>query len=198
MIIAYVGGIGSGKSLSMVRHIFQNKENYPISNFTLKSIKYHRIKYSDVVLKDKEGKVNVNWDFWRKMLKEHKRFSIYLDELANFAHARRAMTSKNQAWNRFFSQVRKITGDSEHNHLIFASQSYWKVDVELRELIHVIIECEKIMIGSRVLILNRVWEDPHRYELGCKHDYMLYFYGNPYFRKYVTTEMIHFGDDDYI
>jgi hypothetical protein len=59
MIIIILGGIGSGKTLTAVKEIVDNKQ-YALTNFKLKNVKnYHRLKIADILIKeDKKYKVN--------------------------------------------------------------------------------------------------------------------------------------------
>ena len=80
MIIAILGNIGEGKSLSIVREIIQKKQ-YAFVNFNLKNLKnQHRIKFNDVIIPAEKLKdYRVNWEFWNDVRKKNPIFSIYID-----------------------------------------------------------------------------------------------------------------------
>ena len=204
MIICYLGGIGSGKSLSCVREIIRNNQ-YVFTNFKLKNMKgkYHRLKESDIISEvetdSKKAKDNykVNWEFWEAARKKHKSFSIFLDEIHNVIHSRASMSIRNQLMSKWVSQIRKITSDSEHNNLYIISQKIRKIDVDFRELAHIYIECNKIQKGDKVYIINTYYEGLENYEIKNKCA-RKYFLANPYFKNFDSTEIIEFGETEYI
>lgn len=77
MIIAIVGGIGSGKSLTAVRWIVRNNL-YAFTNIVLKGYPYwHRLKYSDIIKYETNEKgeltpVGVNWQYWNEQVNNNK------------------------------------------------------------------------------------------------------------------------------
>jgi len=130
MIIILLGGIGSGKSLSAVKEIIDTNQ-YALTNFNLMGIKnFHRIKFADIIKKEKKG-LKVNWEFWEDVRRKHKNYSIYLDEIHNIIHSRRAMSKTNILMSKWVSQIRKILSDSPNNHLYLISQTMRKIDVDL-------------------------------------------------------------------
>ena len=74
MILIYVGGIGSGKTLSMIADIVK-REQRAYTNFKLYNLKdYKRLEVRDLVKirkSKKKEKLNykVNFDYWNKQLK---------------------------------------------------------------------------------------------------------------------------------
>lgn len=198
MIICILGGVGSGKSLTLVKKVAESK-NYPITNFKLKHIDYHRLKYSDIV-KGKGKDISVNWDFWNSMKKLHDGFSIYLDEIPTFYNARAAMSKRNQVFSRWLSQIRKITMDSEYNHLYVAAQKLRQIDILMRELAHIFITCQKVTKDKKIFIINRYYTDLRLVELNARPSAKIAFRAEPYFNFYDTKELISFGDeiDEYV
>lgn len=98
MIIVFIGGIGSGKTLSVVKELVdrQHKEDAYI-NFDTKKIRgVKRIELDWIIKTEKEERQNakplitkkVNWQFWNELKKKDKTFSIYLDEVHNILHSR--------------------------------------------------------------------------------------------------------------
>jgi len=200
MIIVLVGGIGSGKTLSAVKMIVESK-NFSYLNFTLKNVdknSYQRLKFEDLLIKDeKKGYKGVNWKFWNEQIKKHKNFSIYLDEIHNIIHARQSMSKRNVFLGRWLSQIRKILSDSLNNHLVIITQRFEKLDVEFRDMAHVIITCEKIEVKKKVYIVQRYYDS----DLGFYnniHKKKRVFMGNKFFKNFNTLGMVQFGEDEYL
>lgn len=197
IIITIIGGIGSGKTLSVAKIIKDNPDNYPITNFNLKGIDHHRLKYSDLITDDDETKKqNVNWDFWENIKKKRKNFSIYLDEAHNIIGSRQSMSKSNQLMSRWVSQIRKIMSDSPVNHLYIITQKPRRIDVNFRELTQVVIECiKKEYKGGKILIIQKYYDGFDMYEIRKK-SARSFFIGNRYFKYYDTDEMVTFKDGD--
>lgn len=203
MIIAYIGGIGSGKSISAVREIVQNPNSYPITNFKLKKIKYHRLKYSDIIreiekkgLDNKTRKIKqINWGFWERIRKDNELFSIYLDEAHNIINSRTSMSKDNVLLGKWCSQIRKVLADSPTNHLYIITQEPRKIDVNFRDLTQVVIKCQQVEYKDNIYILQRFYDGFYNYNIN-KVKAKGYFHGNPYFDYYDTTEMVTFDDVD--
>lgn len=201
MIILLLGGIGSGKSLTIVKEILKN-DSYAITNFNLNlpKNKYYRLKLSDFITieKDEKGrttKQNVNWGFWDDIRKKHKNFSIYLDEVHNLIHARSSMSKRNILMSKWISQVRKILSDDPKNHIYLISQTIRKIDVDFRELAQLIIVCQKLQLKSKVWIKLAFYDGLENYMYGNHLTKRIYL-GNPYFKYYNTHEMVTFADAD--
>lgn len=98
MIKSYVGGIGSGKSISLIKEIV-DRDRKSYTNFKLYNLKnYERLKVQNLVkqVKEKEtGKIRymVNYDYWDKQLKKDTGFDIYIDEIHNIANSRTGQKS---------------------------------------------------------------------------------------------------------
>lgn len=199
MIIAIVGGIGSGKSLTAVKNIVC-KNQFVFTNFELfKGIDYHRIKISDIIKQtDEKGTISpadmINWDFWNEQMTKHKNFSIYLNEIHISALGARRFASKtNQAMVNWISQIRKITNDSEFNHLFLISQQFRKIDIDARELAQIIIECNCVEPEpGNPIIINKYFNGDVNYDLRISHA-KTWFWGKEYFEYYKTLELIRFG-----
>lgn len=198
MIIVLLGGIGSGKTLSAVKEIVDN-EQYALTNFKLKKVKnYHRIKISDIIMKDDKGKLSVNWDFWEKMRKKHKSYSIYLDEIHNIIHARRSMSRMNIQMSKWVSQIRKVLADHPTNHLYIISQTKRKIDIDFRDLSQIVIDCTSYEVGDNIIIKQKWYDGMPSYEFGKK-TFTKAFRGNKYFNFFDTNEMVTFSDaEDFI
>jgi hypothetical protein len=198
LIITVLGGIGSGKTLSVVKELADSK-NFAFTNFNLKSSlkkKYRRIHVDDVIIRGEKRKDDrINWEFWDDMKKEHKNFSIYLDEVHNLIHSRSSMSKTNILMSKWVSQIRKITSDSPNNHLYLISQTLRKIDVDFRELSQVFIKCQKITSPDGKVWIKRYYYDGLiDYQIN-KVSYKRIFLGNPYFKYYNTEEMVKFSDE---
>lgn len=200
MIICIIGGIGSGKTVTAVKEIIKH-DNFSYTNFPMKNFKnYHRIKLDDVIIRgEKKKDWRVNWDFWQKARKKHKNISIYLDEIHNVIHARRSMSSLNLLMSKWVSQIRKLTSDSETNHLYIISQTLRKIDVDFRDLAQVFIVCRKAQFNKRVLIVNRYYESIEAIEERLRPKLVTRFWADKFFRYYDTLDFVTFGDvEEYI
>jgi len=204
MIVIILGGTGSGKTLSTVKEIIEaaRYDSFPITNFELKKTKHHRLKHKDLLnFDDKKRPVSVNWKFWDNIQDKHKHFSIYLDEAHKIINARASMSKRNVFMSDWCSEVRKILGDNPNDHLYIISQTWRKIDVNFRELCHMVIKCSKLVIGEHIEVIQRYYEgetfNPMRPDLmrfirpTKKH-----FKGNDYFSFYDHKKRQRFSDGD--
>lgn len=192
-----MGGIGSGKTLSVVKETIDNKQ-YALTNFNLINSKnYHRIKVSDIlkIYKNEKGKndFKVNWKYWEQVRNQHKNYSIYLDEIHNIIHARRSMSKVNILMSKWVSQIRKILSDTPKNHLYLISQTLRKIDVDFRDLAQIFIWCRKFEIGDKVYI-KQYWYDGFDSYLRNRKSAIRVFRGNDYFKYYDRLRLITFSD----
>lgn len=201
MIIIILGGIGSGKTLSVVKEII-DKKSLAYTNFKLKDIKnYHRISVSDIIKKDtvtemnqrKKERLRVNWEFWEDVRKGKKDYSIYLDEIHNIIHSRRAMSKVNILMSKWVSQIRKILSDNPVNHLYIISQTIRKIDIDFRELAQIIVYCRKYVIKGKVYI-KQYWYDSIDNFIFGRYKLKKVFLGNNYFKYYDSTALVTFED----
>ena len=196
MIIIYVGGIGSGKTVSAVRDIM-NSKSFPYTGFGLKHIKHHRLRFEDIITSEtnKQGKlfpVDVNWEFWKSARKEHENFSIYLDEAHNIISSRNSMSKRNKLFSNWISQIRKILYSSENNHIHIISQTARKLDVNFKELCHIFVECKSITIGKKVIVKQKFYDGEENFiykNASAKRAFL----ANPYFKYYDTHEIDEMG-----
>jgi len=141
MIVAYIGGVGSGKSLSMAKELIArcNLKQLSYCNFPITKKGVVSLGAEDILMKVEDGKktkFKVNWDFWE----DKTNFNICLDELHNFCHARRPST--NVPMINFLAQIRKMLGEDEDYNLYWSSQILERVDLALRDLTTEVIYCE--------------------------------------------------------
>ena len=141
MIVAYIGGVGSGKSLSMAKELIAraNLGQSSYCNFPIVKEGVIPLGEEDILMKVEDGKktkLKVNWDFWE----DKTNFNICLDELHNLLHARRPST--NVPMINFLAQIRKMLGEDEDFNLYWSSQILERVDLALRDLTTEVIYCE--------------------------------------------------------
>ena len=223
MIIILVGGIGSGKTLSVVKEIVSRKQK-TFTNFDLYGMPYERLKYEHIFKQEVDGKkkiMKLNFDFWKKQT-EKGGFDIYLDEFHNIMNSRRAMSKRNVILSDFLSQIRKVLGQSEVNNLYLITQKIKRIDVNSRDLAHWVIECDKhqfndVLIPTKVIedgkevikrlpmtvIYKRMFSSPESYnafnEFGSNTCLSTTrFIANWYYKYFNSYELIDFGSEDYI
>lgn len=151
MIKAILGNIGSGKSVYATKLVRESKYHCFV-NFNIKSPNATRLRKEHIVLREQVGETargkpiyedKVNWDYWNEQLDEHENYHLFLDEIHNLIHSRRSTSKWNTLATMWISQIRKILGDKEDTHIYMISQRLPRIDVAFRDLIHVIIACEK-------------------------------------------------------
>jgi hypothetical protein len=193
MIVCFLGGIGSGKSLSLVKEI-ENRKQFMFTNFELKNYKnYHRIKFNDIFKEMGEKRYDINWQFWNEQALKHNGYSIALDEVHNLINSRTSQSAMNILMGKWVSQIRKILADSEDNHLYLLSQTLRKIDVTFRDLAHLFCVCSRVKDGSKIWIKQKWYEGLDNYVNGVRKATTV-FLGNPYFRYYDTKKLV-FGDE---
>ena len=155
MIKLIIGGIGTGKSISIVKEII-DRDRKCFVNFTVKFNKAERLKLDMIthdVIKGYDSKnrpiikQEVNWDFWNQLKNNGEEFDIYIDEAHNVANSRRSMSNQNKNFNDWLAQIRKILGSSEKSNLYIITQRINGIDISLRQLCHEIIYMKKIELG---------------------------------------------------
>lgn len=191
MIIAFIGNVGSGKTVSMVKSIVDYK-GVAYTNFNLKDCDYTRLKFEDLIILKNEKK-DVNWKKWDEIRGKHKYFSIFLDEVDELINARASMTKRNMLLSRWVAQIRKILKDNPDNHLFISTQTPRKIDVNFRDLTHIVVRCKKIEKGNKVFIVQDYYEGFDDWNNGVK-SAKKYFLANKYFKYYDTNEMVYFED----
>lgn len=229
MIKLIIGGIGQGKTVTAIKHII-DRNNKCYCNFPVKHEKAVRLR-TDHILKEDEtttsrGKVStklsINWDFWNEEMKKEP-FDIYIDEAHNVANSRRSLSKWNTLFTQWITQIRKVLGDSEKNHLYMVTQRISGIDVVIRDLAAEIILLEKwqsnSMVDTAVLrrgkrirkLLNKTWVIMTRFSgTYCmdklnfymngsgKYDSKSYFLANYYFQFYDSYEIVRFGESVYV
>jgi hypothetical protein len=215
MIYILIGGVGSGKSLSMCREI-STRNNLCFANFRVNYPNARIIKESDIIIakkntRDKIIGYDVNWSFFDTLKENGVVFDIFLDEFHDLMSSRRSMSNRNLAISQWMAQIRKILGNTKHNHLFIATQTLKKVDVNIRDLCHFVVEHESRELSMELLKGMPEYNKNHKnalmvkrtiYGSGCLNDgvesYLHNvnildidgFIGNEYYNKYDSFEII--------
>lgn len=147
MIIGIIGGIGSGKTLTMTYHLYKDhlKKRKIYANYGLK-FEYQQLTGA----------------FFRDYAKsgfDLMNSSIGLDELHVFLDSRNAMSNKNKMMSRFITQSRKRGVDMYYttqdlNHESFARSG--QVDLRLRKLTDMLIHCKYRKYNGKHLVVNDI------------------------------------------
>jgi len=170
MIIGYVGDMGSGKTLSMIKmaymlhlkgySIYSNiKLNFPFQYFSL-----------DEILSYAENDTNfVNTVF-------------LVDEAHIFMDSRSSMTKRNMILSYFILQTRK-----KNVWLFFTTQYYHQIDKRLRASSNAIVECSsKVLDDGRMYALNKFNIVKNQKII----EKSFVFHANKYFNLYDTNEVV--------
>jgi len=215
MIKIIVGGVGSGKTITAVKSIIQRRE-FVFCNFALNNYPDHeRLKVEhivkEIVTENPRGKPTVkyavNWEFWKNLIESGKKFDIYIDEAHNIINSRRGMKSFSICFIKWLTQIRKILGESEKNHIYFITQRITSVDIVVRELAYNVTWCFKIekyinnekkvyifnynFSGYNCLYLFNYFLETEQTFRICKRSYFL---ANRYFKFYNSYELIEFNE----
>jgi len=128
MIIGIEGGLGSGKTLLMVRYLFKDAEkDYNIySNFSLKGIKHKPLDVMEILKLDKD---DTHLDD----------VSIGIDEITVFMDCRTSMSKANRILSYFILQTRK-----RNVTLYYTTQDITMVDKRLEKYTDIRIVADKI------------------------------------------------------
>lgn len=154
MIIVLEGGLGSGKTILMVRYLVKDYMSGRIIYYNggLKKIKYEKINIGKI-LELHKNKFNL------------KDCTIGIDEITVFADCRISGSKLNRAISYFILQSRKRNVD-----IYFTTQNVNMIDKRLNQYTDIHILCEKIydhdgntIEGRRkyTIIDTRDWYKPH-------------------------------------
>jgi len=174
MIILFVGGMGSGKTLSMTKHLHEDcmakKEIYTNYRLTFGNPTYLTAgffkNYKDFNVKNA---------------------SIAIDEAHVFIDSRSSQSKKNKMFTRFITQSRKRAVT-----LYCTTQHFRQVDVRLRNLADLVVECRRVISGN----VHYVKNDYYRWQsLGFVRFRTSCFTAAPIYPLYDTTEIIDFDED---
>lgn len=169
MIIGFIGNMGSGKTLSMVRRAYQKfRKGYTIySNIEL-NFPHNSYTIDDIIAYADSGK-----RFYK---------SIWLlDEAHIFMDSRNSASKKSKLLSYWILQTRKA--DIE---LLFTTQNFFQIDIRLRNMCDDIVECYKKAYKDEFIILNR--HNIIRMEGIMNH--IIYFKAKPIYPLYDTLEIV--------
>lgn len=170
MILGFVGNIGSGKTLSMVKKAYEQfKRGKTIySNFHLK---FPHIPLTlEILLDMKEN----NTDLANSV--------VLIDEAHIYLDSRRSASKVNVILSYFVLQSRKMSCD-----IYYTTQFIGQVDKRLRDPSHAYILCktrevnDELTITLNIINLRKVEGDEIIYQS---------FISNPYFNMYDTNEVV--------
>ena len=216
------GGIGSGKTLSIVKEIVDRGQKC-FTNFNLVNIPYTRLKQEHLIIPDPEDKKKhkVNFKFWNDEKKKGG-FDIHLDEFHNLMNSRRGMSKGNVLLSNWLSQIRKVLGESECNNLYLITQKLRRIDVNSRDLCTRAIKCYKqvfndipypteIYKDGKIIVKELPLTMIYKYyfqdadSLNAYEQYgintcigITRFVGNNYFKYYDSYALVEMGADIYI
>jgi hypothetical protein len=199
MILCFLGGIGSGKTVSLIKEIIK-RDDFVFTNFDIIGYKkYHRLMFKDIFreFEDKKGKksYDVNWNFWKNQ--KIKDFSICLDEVHNLVGSRNSQTTQNKLLSKWVAQVRKLYADSQHSNLYILSQTIRRIDVDFRDLVHIIVCHKCVKINNKVWI-KQYWYDGMENYLNGRRKMSTVFLANPYFKYYDTKKIVFDENEKYL
>ena len=190
MIKLYLGGIGSGKSISIVKEIVESEQPF-YTNFRIYNAKNSkRLKINDIITKkekdDKKskGKDVVNWKFWRGEIQKFRNFNIAVDELHNLMHSRRSMSKFNILMSMWIAQIRKVCGSSEKTHFYAISQELERIDISVRDLANLIVWCRKVETKQKITTTVRENGRLFKKEMPMVWIVRYYFLGSDCTRRY--------------
>ena len=155
MIIGIEGGLGSGKTLLMVRYLLRDhaKGNRVYANFGLRGIDYEPLNVPDLMQNSDISNV-----------------SIGLDEITVFLDCRKSGSKVNRLLSYFILQTRK-----RNVNLYYTTQDFGMVDLRLVNHTHFQIICSDVGVegvrkysvidlrDSHNLVFHRFYLDISRY-----------------------------------
>lgn len=198
MINIYIGDIGSGKTLSLVKYVY---ENYYLKDKNI---------YTNVGLKffGKQSKsqiIKMSSEFFKDFAKSSQEINdacVIIDEAHVFIDSRRSGSTKNIVFSKFITQSRKknvdlilTSQDKSPFHFIKSGQ----IELRVRKLIDNIIYSETFMKykgrwyknfndpvpKDALMLIRNTYYDKYLDKLNVK-----MFKANPYFKLYNTNEII--------
>ena len=124
MIICFIGGIGSGKTLSAVAYARAHKKGKTV--------------YSNIPLKFKHKIITAQYlNDWSKDKKQFNNVIMLLDEGYLLFDSRRSQRKKSIENTHFILQSRKKNVD-----ILITAQSFRQLDVRVRDNVYYVIECK--------------------------------------------------------
>jgi len=148
MIRIFAGNVGSGKTISIIKELAENKDNkyYPITFSNIKTNDLNNIVITREMLicktitgakrnGEETYKLTFNKDFWVEQREKYGGFNVVLDEAHTLFNSRKAMSSQNIIMGDFLALIRKLAQDSLGNcHLTLISQLIGRLDKIARDM----------------------------------------------------------------
>jgi len=142
MIRIFIGNVGSGKTISIIKELADNKNNkfYPVtfSNIKTKGLNNILITKDMLLIKEVTGykrsgeevyKLRFNKEFWEEQKKKYGSFNIVIDEAHTIYNSRKSMSKQNIIMGDFLALIRKIAQDPIGKcHLTLISQLVRRID----------------------------------------------------------------------
>ena len=178
MIIGIEGGVGSGKTIMMVRYLLKDslKGNMVYANFGLKNIRYKPLDVLEILRLETNQKSLSN-------------VSIGIDEITVFADCRMSSSIVNRLFSYFILQTRK-----RNVILYYTTQDILMIDIRLRRHTDIIVEADFVFDEDDMI---HPIKDIRRYEIwdfrDPRNSYMARnFIMNikPYYKYYDTNQVI--------
>lgn len=176
MIVGIEGGLGSGKTIMVVRYLTKDYHNGKriYANFGLKRIKYKPLDVMEILELD-EGGFNL------------QDLSVAIDEITVFADCRTSMRKMNRFLSYFILQTRK-----RNVTLYYTTQDFNMVDLRLINHTDIRVVAEKILKADGVTY----YEEYRKYTIYDLRDIKKLNWKSftlnitPYFEYYDTNEVI--------
>lgn len=171
MIIGFIGNMGSGKTLSLVKEAYAlYRKGYTIfSNINL-SFPHEEYNIQDLLAYAENQKT-----FYKSV--------FILDEAHIFLDARTSISKINRALSYWLLMSRKAD-----IILLYTTQQFRNVDIRLRKNTDIIVECKRKEIKNKgiMFIMNYIMI----IELDGIREYKIAFIPTPYFKLYNTNEIV--------
>jgi len=170
VIITYIGKMGSGKTISMVRqaHIYFLEGATIYSNIHL-NFPYKPLTYELLQMYANDEKLFVNAVF-------------IIDEAYIFFDARESMSKKNKIIAQVVLQSRK-----KSIKFLISTQNFLQIDVRVRNMTDYVVLCKSIFVGDNHYVnLTYQFEDDY----GTTQKRLYRYHANPYYELYNTNEVV--------
>jgi len=139
MIIGFIGNMGGGKTLSMVRHAY---EKY-LNGFTV---------YSNIKLEFPHEKLDLQLILdYAKEERQFPRSVFIIDEAHIYLEARRSASKRNLIISYFILQTRK-----KDILLLYTTQNFGQVEKRLRDQTDIIVSCFTKHTKKGTFTLNKI------------------------------------------
>lgn len=163
MIRIILGNVGSGKTASTVRWMKSRKDRTIVTNINVTGKEFkHCVKLRpEMIIKrtqigeskgEPKYKLELNVEFWKEFVAEHKKVIVVIDEAHTFFNPRRSMSKINIIMNDFLALLRRVLGaDSSGGELVLITQLSRRLDIIAKEMAtyvefcvhHYVTKCKK-------------------------------------------------------